>query len=43
LLVIFIMLGKKKIDAWKWYDYIITVVLAIVCMLLGLYLMVIIF
>lgn len=43
LLVIFIILGKKKIDAWKWYDYIITVVLAIVCMLLGLYLLVIIF
>ncbi len=43
LLVVFMLLGKKKIDTWKWYDYIITVVLAAVCMLLGLYLMVIIF
>lgn len=37
------IIAKKKIDTWKWYDYIITEVVAVACMIAGLFVMVNIF
>lgn len=34
---------KKKIDTWKWYDYIISVVVVALCLVAGFFVMVNIF
>lgn len=43
MLAILMIFGKKRVDAWKWYEYIITLVVAAICMVAGLCIMVHIF
>lgn len=43
MLAILMIFGKKRIENWKWYDFIITLVIAAICMVAGLYIMVHIF
>ncbi len=43
IIAMLMIFAKKKIDTWKWYDYIITVVVAVACMIAGLFVMVNIF
>ncbi len=43
IITMLMFFAKKKIDTWKWYDYIISVVVVALCLVAGLFVMVNIF
>ncbi|MBR3600461.1 MAG: hypothetical protein IKL53_11375 [Lachnospiraceae bacterium] len=43
IIAMLMFFAKKKIDTWKWYDYIISVVVVALCLVVGLFVMVNIF